>query len=650
MTIPAPETIQICQLCGAASPMSFKFCQRCGHVFGSPVSPPVPSPRPDADQGSRTVPPPPPAPPSPPVADEYDAASVRLGPYPAPREDGKTYVDSDDPYVDGPGGRWPVAPSALPPTPGAVPPPMPGSGLAPVTAAGLGRSDGQPMPVVGAPPPRPAPVPTVSPYRPSGQWSPGDLIAGRFLVHRKIVSGMGAVYLCYDQQACEPVAVKTYLEGIPSGSGGDSEFAQQFESEALLWIRLGRHPHVVQARYVLRLAGKPHIFLEYVPGPAGGESTVRRLLRAGRVDVATALLLAIQTCAGMEHATSVFPGFVHRDLKPENLLLTPDQVLKVTDFGLTRVFADFSGEVGVIAGTPPYMSPEQCLGLPALDTRSDVYALGVILYELLTGQRPFRAADVEGHLRAHLVDTPASPRHLVPDVPEAVERLVLRCLAKSPEARFPDFGALRAELTTCYEAVAGHPPVLPDPVEDDEGASAGLASVELARAISLVTLGRYDEAMTFFDLAVEHDPGLARAWYFRGLALNGLGRFDEALACLDRVVSLEPRDPNAWVEKGRALTRSGRRDEALTCFDRAIAVNPWHLAALYEKGVCLLFLGRFEEAAACIGEVAAIQPGPAVEAARQACLAGLGPSSGLGHGTGSSSMYLEPVDGPDLRT
>ena len=301
-------------------------------------------------------------------------------------------------------------------------------------------------------------------------------------------------------------------------------------------------------------------------------------------------------------------------------------MLKITDFGLTKVFADFGaelgGDVGVVAGTPPYMAPEQCLGLPNLDTRADIYALGVILYELLTGQRPFVAESVIDYLQAHLSETPDPPRQLVPDLPEALDRLVMRCLARSPERRYPSFTALRAELEACYTALTGYAPILPRADDASDENVAALAGVELARAISLVTLGRYEEAMTFFDLAVEHDPTLGRAWYFRGLALNGLGRFDEALTCLDRVVRLDPRDPNAWVEKGRALTRAGRREEALGCFDNAIAINPWHAPALYEKGACLLFLGHFEAAAACIDEVATLQPGPAVEAARRACQAG----------------------------
>lgn len=664
MTIPDADRNLTCSSCGARNPPQFPYCVECGCALAAAHQPTgtamraprVPEPRPSA-----VPPPPPPAPPSSapaaPDGDGYESASILLGPAAPPA--------AAPPGPPAPGGVLPTRPGpppgavaappsgpevafAAPPPPPVFPPPGQGGHI---TVAGLVGSHGMPArdlgPPLPGPAPRPGPVPRTIPVTP-GQWSVGELVAGRFVVHRKIVSGMGVVYLCYDQQAAEPIAIKTYLDSLAGGPGrSDSEFAQLFESEALLWIRLGRHPHVVQARYVLRFGGKPHIFLEYVPGPTGGESTVRRLLRAGRVDVPTALLLAIQVCAGMEHATRVFPGFVHRDLKPENLLLTADHVLKITDFGLTKVFADFSGDVGVVAGTPPYMSPEQCLGLPSLDTRSDVYALGVILYELLTGRRPFAGRDVGAYLRAHLIEPPTPPRQHVPQLPEAVERLVLRCLEKSPEARFPDFSTLRAELTACYRAATGQEPALPSADDAAEENAAALAGVELARAISLVTLGRYEEAMTFFDLAVEHDPTLTRAWVFRGLALNGLGRFEEALACLDRVVSLDPRDGHAWVEKGRALTRGGRREEALGCFDRAIAINPWNATALYEKGACLLFLGRFGEAAACIGEVAGLRPGPAVEAARQACLASLDAArlpAGLDSRIGSKWRPAAPGD------
>lgn len=603
MSLPPNAPPRLCPACHTENLPSSMFCYHCGRPLlepprrggttQTPVPTPVPTPSPYRG--------PEPAPPSarPPSRPNLDVRSLLIAPAGLP-------ADSGPPGTEPPGYHTRPAPSGrtyLPgqPAPYAPPPPPPPFPVPP-----------QPF---GWPPPEP-------PFRQGTQWHLGDLIEGRYLVRRKIESGMGVVYLCFDQQANEPVAIKTYLDDIAANKAGSaSQLAQLFESEALLWIRLGRHPHVVQARYVLRIGGKPHIFLEYVRGTTGGESTVRRLLQHGGVDIPTALLLAIQICAGMEHATRIFPGLVHRDLKPENLLLTQDGVLKVTDFGLTKVFSDFSGEVGVVAGTPPYMSPEQALGLPGLDSRSDIYAVGIILYELLTGRRPFTATDLVGLLRAHLVEAPEPPGRHVAGLPDAVEKLVLTCLEKSPEARFQDFATLRTELTACYQAVTDEPPALPDADGATEEPSEALAAVELARAISLVTLGRYDDAMPFFDAAVEHDPALARAWYYRGLALSGLGRHEEALDCLERVVTLDPRDPVAWVERGRALTRAARREDALECFERALNVDPWHLAGLYEKGSCLLFLGRYAEALECIDEVGRLQPGPAVEAARQACRA-----------------------------
>jgi tetratricopeptide (TPR) repeat protein len=464
---------------------------------------------------------------------------------------------------------------------------------------------------------------------------------------------MGVVYFCYDQQLREPIAVKTYrdvpVDAVPGAlAEGSRSLAHLFESEALLWVRLGRHPHIVQARYVLRLGGKPYVFLEYVPGPAGEESTVRRLLRPGRRDLATALDIAIQVCAGMEHATTTFSGLVHRDLKPENLLLTTDGLVKITDFGLTRVFADVSDRVGAFAGTPPYMSPEQMLGLPHLDTRSDIFALGVILYELLTGRIPtYEGATTQAAFRARLADDPRAPSEIEALIPDGVSQLIMRCLRRQPEARFPSFRALGEALATCYRAATGRPPRETPVVGAQDAAQSPEADVALARAVSLAALGRHDEALVLVDLAVEQAPEYAAAWAYKGVALTGLARLDEAIGCFDRALAIDPRDVDVWLNKGRALAGLGRRDEALDCFDLALTVNPWHTATLYEKGASLLLLGRNTEAHACFTEVSRVVPGLAVGAALQAstpALNGVAPSVDLER----EPVYAPSVDDPDV--
>jgi len=176
-------------------------------------------------------------------------------------------------------------------------------------------------------------------------------------------------------------------------------------------------------------------------------------------------------------------------------------------------------------------------------------------------------------------------------------------------------------VAECYQAITATPPRLPSTDGPSEPAPSVQASIHLEKALSLAALGRHDEAMLFFDRAVDADPASAQAWVCKGVALGGLGRFAEAVACFDRALALQPRDLDAWLERGRALVGCGRRDAALECFDQVIAMHPWHTAALYEKGATLFFLDRQPEAAAYFAEVEQIEPGAAATA-RLACTNG----------------------------
>lgn len=507
--------------------------------------------------------------------------------------------------------RAPPRPAAAPRTEPEPPSPLPSELLA----------GAPPIPFVpGEPSATPSPYERFVPPRPTdddsgAEWAEGDTIVGRYRVARRIVSGMGVVYLCHDAIQRVPVAIKTYrdLDGearTPDGRQRDVLLARLFEAEALIWTRLGSHPNIVEALYVVELHGKPYLFLELVCGPDGRERTLRQLVKAGPQEPARALRLGLQVCAGLEHATTVFPGLVHRDLKPENLLLADGDIVKVTDFGLTRVFADVSGRVAALAGTPAYMSPEQCLGLTSLDTRADIYSLGVILYELLTGRRPF----TRDYLQAHLTETPADPRELIAELPESLARVVLRCLAKRPEERFQTFGELRAALAGCHVELTGRPAELPV-VSRKPRTEREQAGVDLARAISLATLGRYDEAVELLNRAVLFDPGYAEAWRWRGIGLTALGQLAEAADCFDRAVALAPEDIDAWLEKGRLASRLGRREEAMQSFDAALRVDPEHVGARYERGAALFFLGRYAEAQPDLEWANLKQPGPALQAA-----------------------------------
>jgi serine/threonine-protein kinase len=288
------------------------------------------------------------------------------------------------------------------------------------------------------------------------------LAEGRYLLERELGrGGMATVHLARDAELDRPVAVKV-LAGHLSGDEG---FRERFAREARMAAGLS-HPNVVQVFDAGEDDGRLFIVMEYVPGVTLADE----LRRAGKLAPAAAVDLALQTCAGLEHAHD--GGLVHRDVKPGNLLLREDGALKITDFGIARaVEATQLTQVGSVLGTAAYLSPEQAAGEP-VTAAADIYGLGVVLYELLTGRTPFLFESLTDLVANHREATVTPVRELEPAVPEALEAAVMKCLARNPDYRPASAASLARELA----AASPEPPTVPLPP------TSGVRATEVATA------------------------------------------------------------------------------------------------------------------------------------------------------------------------
>ena len=259
--------------------------------------------------------------------------------------------------------------------------------------------------------------------------------------------GMGLVYRAHDEQTGQPVAIKV-LSPRPSLHDQERRFRREFR--ALLGLS---HPHVVSVYDHGQVEDHPFFVMEYV---GGGD--LRGLIEShgGRLSHDVLLPLAIQLCQALSYIHA--QGVVHRDLKPENVLLAaaqPPYHLKLTDFGLAQIAGPDVRltQVGELLGTVLYMAPEQARG-QVVDHRADLYALGIILYEILTGRHPFPGNDPVTILAQQIEAAPTPPRHLLPLVPEPWQRLVLRLMAKSPVDRFASAEEMLVILRSWADTVA----------------------------------------------------------------------------------------------------------------------------------------------------------------------------------------------------
>lgn len=252
---------------------------------------------------------------------------------------------------------------------------------------------------------------------------------GTFRIEKELGSGaMGAVYRAFDERTSQYVAIKFVAPGL----GENDRVYQRFEREAKVLQQL-KHPNIVRRIGTGRYHKTPFFIMEYVDGKTLAEVLQER----GRLPWDEVIEIGKQIAAALHHAHCL--GIIHRDLKPSNLMLTRDGVIKLTDFGIAKdLDAEALTSVGCTVGTAAYMSPEQCQGVRDLTHKSDLYSLGVVLYELLTGRKPYYAENVMDMFMLHVRGTFERPSKHVLDIPVWLDILVCQLLEKDPDKRPED--------------------------------------------------------------------------------------------------------------------------------------------------------------------------------------------------------------------
>ena len=265
---------------------------------------------------------------------------------------------------------------------------------------------------------------------------------GRYQIVKELGKGsMGVVYQAYDPQIDRSVAIKVLRQDRLTSEA----FIQRFLREAKAIGRLS-HPNIVTVYDVGEDQGTIYIAMEFLEG-----EPLHKIMEGKRFGLQEILHLGIQAAETLDYAHR--KGIIHRDVKPSNIILQSSGQIKITDFGIAHIedtSASVQTQSGEILGTPAYMSPEQVMGQP-IDGRSDLFSLGIILYELSSGKRPFGGENLTAIFHSITQTNPPEPAKINPDIPQNLSQIILKCLRKTPDKRFETGKTLAAALESCLK-------------------------------------------------------------------------------------------------------------------------------------------------------------------------------------------------------
>ncbi len=433
----------------------------------------------------------------------------------------------------------------------------------------------------------PKPPPARENFEPD-QTLHSSLTGNRWTVLQKpSLGGFGAVYKVRDHDDAKVYALKTFKATLV----WSEEDRQRFTREAAIWMRLPPHPNIVRAEWIETIEDFPCVVQEFVEG-----GDLAHLLKTQSLQLGRALELALHFCDAMAFANDTL-RLVHRDVKPSNCLLTSGGVLKVGDFGLAHILAESRGaNLGLGAlqehpglkrnytmpfGTESYMAPEQDDATAALDTRTDIYGFGVMLFEMLTRRAPrYGRFAHRDFLR------------LVPEykLPRALWKLILRCVEPDPLSRPQTFHEVRSQLETILRrTLHREPPRAASPTPVD-------SSYWQNKAVAFQVLEMYEDAIGCCRRALELDPRDADVLQNHGAILHRAGRDSEALLSLKKALALNADDPDIFNNLALVCRALGDRDGALAYIEDARRNSPADVRILKNQADFLYEAGRFAEA------------------------------------------------------